>query len=123
MDLLKQAFDSLERTVDTAVSEAASVVVKSASEFPKPAEQPARVAKQLHISSAGVHQWQHSSKICKQSCNEVLLLGSAGTPSSRLVHLDACLSTHRIGIPAFLLNLYLLRYSICLHMCSCSKPS
>lgn len=49
MDLLKQAFSELERTVEKTVTEAASVVVESASEYPKPAEP--RGAKQLHVSA------------------------------------------------------------------------
>jgi hypothetical protein len=56
MDLLKQAFDNIERTVDAASATVLSTVVESASEFPKPADPAfpaARAAKKLHVSSAG----------------------------------------------------------------------
>ncbi len=58
MDLIKQAFSELERTVEKTVTEAASAVVESASEYPKPAES-ARGVKQLHVSAqAAVKQLQ-----------------------------------------------------------------
>lgn len=51
MDLLKQAFSEFERTVEKTVTEAASAVVESANEYPKPAAEPVRAVKQLHISA------------------------------------------------------------------------
>jgi hypothetical protein len=56
MDLLKQAFDNIERTVDAASATVLSTVVESASEFPKPADPAfptARAAKKLQVSTAG----------------------------------------------------------------------
>jgi hypothetical protein len=56
MDLLKQAFDNIERTVDATSATVLSTVVESASEFPKPANPAipaARAAKKLHVSSTG----------------------------------------------------------------------
>jgi hypothetical protein len=62
MDLLKQAFDNIERTVDAASATVLSTVVESASEFPKPADPAfptARAAKKLQVSSAGnIHSKQ-----------------------------------------------------------------
>lgn len=56
MDLLKQAFSELERTVEKTVTEAASAVVESASQYPKPASESARAVKQLHLSAKAVAQ-------------------------------------------------------------------
>lgn len=61
MDLIKQAFSELERTVEKTVTEAASAVVESANEFPKPAAEPARAAKQLQLTAkAAVKQALHA---------------------------------------------------------------
>lgn len=68
MDLLKQAFDNIERTVDAASASVLSTVVESASEFPKPADPAfptARAAKKINVSTTGEHT-KASNTCCRQ---------------------------------------------------------
>jgi valyl-tRNA synthetase len=55
MDLLKQAFDNLERTVEKTVTEAALTVVESTSEFPDRNKQIAARPPPPVITGSGNH--------------------------------------------------------------------